>query len=76
MKKFIINKNKQDSISGENYEVHNIDAKCTRLPKQENQINLGYHHTCRDAIQKAKELWPKSSYDIDGCFYCTSCHKE
>lgn len=76
MSKYILNKNKQDSLSGENYEVHN-EATCTHLPLYENRISLGNFDNCRDALAKAKSEYPKSKDDIDGCYWCcNACHKE
>lgn len=78
MSKYILNKNKQDSPSGENYEVHNED-KCTsnHLPLSGNRIFVGYFDNCRDAVIKAKNDYPSWAKDIDGCYWCVSaCHKE
>jgi hypothetical protein len=77
MSKYILNKNQQDSQSGKNYEVHNEDSNCSKLPNLENRISLGYHQNCESAIRKAKETRPEWKYDIDGCFYCAKdCHTE
>ena len=76
MSKYILNKNKQDSPSGENYEVHNEDT-CNRLPLRENRLSLGYFDNCKDAVIKAKNDYPYWVKDIDGCYWCASaCHKE
>ena len=76
MSKYILNKNKQDSESGENYEVHNVET-CEHLPKIENRILLGDFSNCGDAMKKARSMYPSQSNDIDGCYYCChSCHRE
>jgi hypothetical protein len=76
MAKYILNRNKQDSPNGENYEVHN-EENCVRLPLQDNRINLGYFYNCKDAMTAAISKFSKSKSDIDGCFWCCNfCHKE
>ncbi len=76
MSYYIINKNKQDSETGENYEVHNKDI-CNHLPLKGNQIDLGYFSNCKDAMNNAIAKYPKDKNAIDSCFYCcNSCHKE
>lgn len=76
MSSYILNKNKQDSLSGEDYEVHNEDT-CTHLPLQENRISLGNFTNCQDAMKKAKDTYPGSKNFIDGCYWCcNSCHRE
>lgn len=76
MSKYILNKNKQDSPSGENYEVHN-EGDCIRLPLNQNRIYLGEFLSCKSAMIKAFELKPEWKNRIDGCYWCcSSCHKE
>jgi len=76
MAKYILNQNKQDSESGENYELHNEDT-CTRLPNPGNRLYVGYFGSCHYAKEEAKSKYPSMSYAIDGCYYCCSpCHKE
>lgn len=77
MTKYIINKNKQDSESGENYEVHDITyGVCGHLPLPENQIDLGLHLNCQSALVEAKNRYPAQKEYIDGCYYCcNTCHK-
>ena len=76
MSKYILNQNKQDSESGENYELHNVDT-CSYLPNPENRLGVGYFDNCHDAKARAKERYPSMSSDIDGCYYCCKpCHKE
>jgi hypothetical protein len=77
MYKYILNRNKQDSPSGENYEIHNEDACKDNLPLPENRISLGSFNNCQDALKKAKDTYPGSKNDIDACYWCCySCHKE
>lgn len=76
MDKYIINKKKQGSKSGKDYEVHNIDKKCEHLPNPENMIPLGLYKNCVLALNYAKRKWSRNAHEIDGCFYCTSCHKK
>lgn len=76
MAKYILNKNKQDSPSGENYEVHNEDT-CGHLPHLDNRIYLGYFNNCQEALKKAKDMYSESKNDIDGCYWCCNlCHRE
>ena len=76
MSRYILNQNKQDSQSGENYEVHN-ETICTHLPLLKNRISLGNFNNCQDALKKAKDIYPRSKSDIDGCYWCcNACHKE
>lgn len=77
MNKYILNLNKQDSESGKNYEVHNSNSGCSFLPKLENQKDLGNFMSCHEAINYVKKNFSKEIADnVDGCYYCTSCHKE
>lgn len=76
MSRYILNNNKQDSLSGENYEIHNVD-NCTHLPLLENRLFVGYFNNCKDALLVAKNQYPKHKEEIDGCFWCcNSCHKK
>jgi hypothetical protein len=70
MAHFILNKNAQP---GGEHEVHNLDVYCGHLPNPENQISLGNHGGCREAVRYAKSRYPAAA--IDGCAYCTPvCH--
>ncbi len=70
MPNYIINKNTQSN--GDN-EVHNKDANCGHMPLIENQIDLGWHATCHDAVSYAKSKWANNR--INGCYYCANtCH--
>lgn len=76
MARYLINKNKQDSESGENFEVHNEDI-CVRLPDLKNRIQLGNFTNCDSAMVVAKKKWPSQKSNIDGCYYCCEdCHEE
>lgn len=67
---FIINKNAQ---SNGDHEIHNATTGCTYMPAAENQIDLGNHLTCHNAVAEAKRRWPTSK--INGCYYCcNACH--
>ena len=70
MNRFIINKNTQ--ANGDN-EIHNATTGCLYMPNSENQIDLGSHGSCREAVAYAKGKWPSNK--INGCYYCcTPCH--
>lgn len=76
MNRYILNKNRQDSESGENHEVHNEDT-CNRLPLHENRIYLGYISNCHGAMRDAKAKYPNIAAEIDGFYYCCpECHHE
>jgi len=70
MDKYILNKNQQ---ANGDYEVHNITTGCGYMPNIENQIDLGSHQTCHQAVSEAKRRW--SSGRVNGCYYCCrACH--
>lgn len=70
MPRFIINRNSQ---ANGDHEVHNATTGCSYMPNSENQINLGYHPSCHEAVADAKRRWPNNR--INGCYYCCfSCH--
>ena len=70
MARFIINKNPQ---TNGDHEVHDVNNNCSYMPNNENQIDLGYHTTCREAVADAKRRWPSNR--INGCYYCSNpCH--
>lgn len=77
MDKYILNRNKQDSDSGENYEIHNESEGCSYLPDLANRIELGYFSNCEGAMKKAEKEYPQWAKDINGCYYCANdCHTE
>ncbi len=70
MQKFVINKNQQ---SNGDHEIHNATTGCVFMPNPENQINLGYHNSCKEAVSYAKKQYSDSR--INGCYYCCrACH--
>lgn len=70
MPKFVLNKNAQQNGD---HEVHNATAGCSYMPAPANQIDLGIHTTCHDAVAYAKRLYPNNR--INGCYYCCkACH--
>ncbi len=72
MYRFIVNKNAQTSHRGE-HEVHNLDRGCSHLPLPQNQVDLGYHANCRNALAFVREKNP--NHIFDGCKHCaTECH--
>lgn len=70
MDSFIINKQSQNNGD---HEVHNITKGCSYLPDPKNQIGLGDHESCTEAVELAKKTW--SDERINGCYYCCNeCH--
>lgn len=70
MPRFIINKNAQ---TNGDHEVHNLTDGCSYMPNPENQIDLGVHASCHEAVAAAKRKWPGNR--INGCYYCCNpCH--
>lgn len=70
MENYIINENPQ---ANGDYEIHSKSKGCSHMPHIQNQIDLGYHASCREAVAEAKKRWPHKR--INGCFYCCPlCH--
>lgn len=70
MPNFIVNKNAQPNGD---HEVHNSTAGCTKMPLQQNQIQLGAHTSCVGAVLTAKSL--RTYARVNGCYYCcNACH--
>lgn len=70
MPQFIINSNAQ---ANGDHEVHNSSSGCNYMPRPENQVNLGSHNSCKEAVASAKKQWPQ--HRINGCYYCCNpCH--
>lgn len=68
MPRFIVNK-KADNKG--DHEVHNIDEPCSHMPLNENQVYLGWHLTCKEAVKEAKKTYPTAN----GCYWCANdCH--
>lgn len=71
MYKYILNKNAQ---ANGDHEVHNATNGCSYMPNPENQLDLGYHPSCHEAVKEAKRRWPH--YKVNGCYYCCNpCHR-
>ncbi|MYD45820.1 MAG: hypothetical protein F4W92_05655 [Gammaproteobacteria bacterium] len=80
MPEYCVNKNLDSQ--GKNHEVHRLDQHrrkdgtfgyCRWLPKKENQVELGWHLGCAQAVQKSKREHFANS---DGCFHCSEeCHE-
>jgi hypothetical protein len=66
MPHFIINRNKKCDPEYVHV-IHDTTVNCGHLPKEKNQIALGWHSTCFSAIEVAKDLGYES---IEGCTYC------
>lgn len=69
MERYYLNLNKQDSPSGNNYEIHKITCRYCH-PEKSNFSYLGYLSSEFDALIKAKRVYNTISKDIDGCFFC------
>lgn len=70
MPNYIINKNQQ---TNGDHEVHDATNGCSFMPNPENQIALGFHLSCMNAVAYAKSQWPSNR--INGCYYCCNpCH--
>ena len=50
------------------HEVHK--QGCSFMPHPTNRTYLGWHSNCQQAVNKAREIYR----NVDGCYYCTSCH--
>jgi len=51
------------------HEVHK--EGCDKMPNIENRTYLGIFSSCREAVKKAKEIYPRSN----GCYWCSrECH--
>lgn len=70
MQRFIINQNAQ---ANGDHEVHNATTGCSYMPNLANQLDLGFHASCKEAVASAKQKWPNNR--INGCYYCCkACH--
>ena len=66
--KYYVNRNAQPT--GE-HEVHT--EFCSHQPYPYYREYLGEFSNCRDAVQKAKQIYS----NVDGCYYCCyPCHKK
>lgn len=70
MATYVLNSNEYNG----HHEVHDNSKHCDSdtYPDPENQIDLGWHSTCSEAIDFAESRYP--TWDIDGCAHCTNCH--
>ena len=70
MPTFVLSKQEYDG----HHEVHDAGTHCDSdtYPRLENQIALGWHANCGEAIDDAEAKYP--TWDIDGCGICTNCH--
>ena len=70
MKKYFINKNRQESYDGNHNEVH--EEGCYWLEKARDVEDLGYHYSCKGAMIVVLEHYPNTA---DGCKKCCyECH--
>lgn len=68
MPQFNLNRNAQ---ANGDHEVH--ASGCVFTPALSNQIDLGYHPQCSNAVAEAKRRYPNNR--INGCYYCSNpCH--
>lgn len=60
--------NRQAQVNGD-HEVHK--QTCAFLPIPSNQLALGFHSNCREAVRAAKVHY----YQSNGCYWCSrECH--
>lgn len=70
MDRFIVGRNVKPNGD---HEVHNTTEGCVYLPDPINQVELGHHPSCHEAVAEAKHRWPAKK--INGCYYCCPhCH--
>ena len=73
MAKYYINKNSQGYPESGEHEVHREDRNCPKPPLWQNRYALGDFPNCKQAISRAKILFPE--WKIDGCKHCNlECH--
>lgn len=68
---YCVNSNSQPATG--DHEVHDVAIGRTRgcLPSSQNQVDLGYHANCRNAVTAAQRMYSNS----DGCAHCVpQCH--
>lgn len=69
MPNYCVNSNAQPNGD---YEVHDVASTKGCLPAARNQVSLGYHGSCNDAVTQAKRLGYRTA---NGCAYCVpTCH--
>lgn len=68
MPRFCVNRNAQ---SDGYHEVHNVSTARACAPSAANQLDLGFHDSCVEAVRAARRHF---AY-VDGCAYCAAaCH--
>jgi hypothetical protein len=66
MAHYYVNRNAQ---ANGDHEVH--VQGCSHMPASQNCLYLGDYSSCRPAVAKANETYPRSN----GCYYCSNpCH--
>ena len=68
---YCVNRNVQP-VSG-HHEVHDVGvgSRLRCMPEPDNQVDLGWHPSCHDALLAAKQRFA----DVNGCAYCApDCH--
>ena len=69
MPNYCVNKNKDNKGD---HEVHNLDLHKGCLPNPENRYSLGYHASCRSAVNSARA---HGYSPANGCRWCApECH--
>jgi len=67
---YCVNRNAQAGTG--DHEVHDLASNKGCLPLESNQIALGYHPSCREAVAQAKRAYYG---DSNGCRFCApDCH--
>lgn len=67
MKEYLVNRQR----TNEKHEVHTTN--CDYLPDEKNQIPLGRHGSCHDAVSAAES---KGYTPANGCYWCSRiCNK-
>lgn len=51
------------------HEVHDVASTKGCLPDERHRVSLGWHATCRGAVQRAKQLGYSQA---NGCYYCAN----
>lgn len=71
MDRYYVNRNPQHQQNGE-HEVHRTYANCPKHALPQNQDDLGWFSTCREAIEAARS---RNYHPVDGCGHCVQdCH--
>lgn len=70
MPNFIVNAHQQPNGD---HEVHNTTTGCNWMPASHNQVPLGPHPSCHEAVKSVRSIWPHKK--INGCIHCCNeCH--